>query len=100
MPKVLLFWLMDALTGRTCHGPSGPDAALALLLCPSGRGQALADNLCTAAGGTCELTRDGFYVLSYCAIAVGILSTAVFGRVLPRLEALPLDAWRAKTRTE
>lgn len=51
-----------------------------------------------AAGGECAMQRDGYYALSYGAVAVGLLLFFWFRRVLPQLEALPLEHWRAKTR--
>ena len=42
--------------------------------------------------------RDGFYTLSFAAAALGLVLFFWFRRALPALEALPKDAWRAKTR--
>jgi Acetyl-coenzyme A transporter 1 len=100
MPKLVIFWLMDALTTRECRAPGGAaDAELAGLRCPAARGAPSSGNPCTDAGGTCAITQDGFYILAYAAVAVGFLSTHIYARVFPRLEALPLTAWRSKSRT-
>ena len=47
MSVVQVFWLMDALTVRTCSGAVGG--------CPSSRTAAMAGNACTDAGGVCEV---------------------------------------------
>lgn len=100
MPKLVIFWLMDALTTRECQSPEGGRGDhLAGLRCPAARSAALASNPCTDAGGVCGLTRDGFYLLSYVAAAMGVVCISIYARVIPRLEALPLDAWRSKVRT-
>eukprot|EP00884_Botryococcus_braunii_P021945 jgi/Botrbrau1/8434/Bobra.0237s0053.1 len=100
MPKLIIFWLMDTLTTRECRALGGAeDASLAGLRCPASRGAAKTGNPCTDAGGACTVTRDGFYLLAYVAAAVGFLSIHIYARVFPRLEALPLTAWRSKSRT-
>jgi hypothetical protein len=51
---------MDWLTVRRC---AGADVAASACSAAGGRGMA-ADNACTAAGGSCEVLRDGFYLLA------------------------------------
>lgn len=51
---------------------------------------------CTEAGGACELVADGFYRLSVLAVLLGLGMMLWLQRVLPRLEALPLSAWRSR----
>ena len=53
------------------------------------------ENACVAAGGHCELARDGYYLLSYVMIAFGVLLGLWYRVLLPKLEALPLGSWRA-----
>lgn len=51
---------MDVLTQRQCVGADvAPEACSAA----GGRGVGAA-NACTAAGGACEVLRDGFYILA------------------------------------
>ena len=57
--------------------------------------QAKGENACVAAGGQCVMLRDGYYQLSYVMIAIGICLGLWYRRLLPRLEALPLESWRA-----
>ena len=92
LPKLVMFSLMDALTERRCKGPA-PN--LAGLGCPAGKG-APGGNACAAAGGTCVVVRDGFFLLSYVMIGFGLVLFLWLRRVLPKLEALPTEAWRAK----
>lgn len=96
-----MFALLDLLTVRRCDGPGGPSAAFAALPCPAAA-KALAGGggACAAAGGTCVVTHDGYYLLSYAAVGLGAALSVWFSRSLTRLEALPLEAWRAKSRTQ
>lgn len=45
--------------------------------------------------GECVVVRDGFYPLSYGMALAGLAMGLAFQRVLPRLEAMPLEVWRA-----
>ena len=101
LPKLVMFALVDLLTVRRCDGPGGPSAAFAALPCPAAA-KALAGGggACAAAGGTCVVTHDGYYLLSYAAVGLGAALSVWLSRSLTRLEALPLEAWRAKSRTQ
>ncbi len=69
-----------------------PDSA-----CPANHAAATSpENICVAAGGTCRLMTDGYYGLSYASIALGVGLGFWYMRLLPRLQALPDSAWRAK----
>ena len=139
-----MFALVDLLSVRRCDGPGGPAPAFAALPCPAAA-KALAGGggACAAAGGTCVVTHDGYYLLSYAAVGLGAAlyvwlsaqpdapggaaagglarqvahalararpSLRSQGQPLPaamrlwacrtRLEALPLEAWRAKSRLQ
>ena len=101
LPKLLMIALVDLLTVRRCDGPDGPSAAFAALPCPAAQKTlAGAGGACAAAGGTCVVTHDGYYLLSYAAVALGCGLYVWLARTLPRLEALPVEAWRAKSRTQ
>lgn len=101
LPKLLMFALVDLLTARRCDGLDGPSPAYAALPCPAAQ-KALAGGggACAAAGGRCVVTRDGYYALSFAAVAAGGAMYGWLARTLPRLEALPIEAWRAKSRTQ
>jgi hypothetical protein len=97
LPKLALFSLMDLLTRRKCVGA---DPTLGRHTCPhtqmSGRGE----NACTAAGGECAVEQDGYYMLSYAMVAIGVLIFLWLRVLLPKLDALPLEQWRAKKRRQ
>ena len=95
LPKLAIFWLIDVLSVRQCQDAKGQTM---LQACPGSIDAAKAANACTLAGGTCTRVRDGFYTLSFIAVASGLGLFFWFRRALPRLEALPKDAWRAKAR--
>ncbi len=97
LPKLVLFAAVDFLTARTCVGV---DPTLSAHACPHSRTAGRADNACTRAGGECAVSRDGYYMLSYGAVAFGALLFLWLRRVMPRLEALPLDQWHAKKRRQ
>lgn len=42
------------------------------------------------------MAADGFYVVSYSMVAVGLVLGFVFMRLFPRLISLQLHHWRAK----
>ena len=95
LPKLAIFWLIDVLSVRQCQDTKGQTM---LQACPGSIDAAKADNACTSAGGICTRVRDGFYTLSFIAVVSGLGLFFWFRRALPRLEALPKDAWRAKAR--
>lgn len=42
------------------------------------------------------MAADGFYVVSYSMVVLGLVLGVVFMRLFPRLIHLPLHNWRAK----
>ncbi len=52
-------------------------------------------NTCTNAGGSCMLSFDGYYPLSFAMILLGALLSFHFRQAMPELEALPRSKWRA-----
>ncbi|KAJ9530273.1 hypothetical protein QJQ45_023560, partial [Haematococcus lacustris] len=98
LPKAPAFYLMDVLTRTECTSPVGSDAgstSFAGLQCPSKPKELLAPSACTAAGGRCVVAADGFYLVSTVSLVLGGVLGAVYLRYLPRLMALPREAWRA-----
>ena len=80
------------ITTGNAHMVAGKE----LTYCASPGMQAgLAKSVCVAAGGHCVVARDGYYLLSYMMIAFGVLLGLWYRILLPKLEALPLGAWRA-----
>lgn len=86
---------MDILTERRCHGLAED---LPITSCPRSGTAAAGANACTALGGTCVRIRDGFYPLAYGLAFMGLCMGLVFQRVLPKLEALPLEVWRVNLK--
>ena len=68
VPKVIVFWLIDKAT-KTNTGWSGKK----------------------------DIVRDGFYVVSFAANALGMLLLVGLGRVVRRLERYPTSAWRSSS---
>ena len=96
LPKIALFWAMDAFTMRSCQDlPADMHLAPG---CPGSRSAAQGVNACTALGGRCVVQRDGFYPLAYGMALAGLAMGLLFQRMLPGLEALPVEVWRAKSR--
>jgi MFS transporter, PAT family, solute carrier family 33 (acetyl-CoA transportor), member 1 len=50
---------------------------------------------CVQGGGTCDIQRDGYYVMNIVCVIVGVVT--FYGFIKPaalKLQALPLRAWR------
>ena len=95
LPKLALFSLMDLLTTRKCVGA---DPTLAKHACPNTQIEGRGANPCTQAGGECAVERDGYYMLSYAMVTLGFLIFLWLRVLLPQLDAMPLERWRAKQR--
>lgn len=95
IPKIGIFWLMDILTYRSCQGLADN---LPVTSCPRSGTASAGVNACTALGGKCIMVRDGFYPLAYGLAAAGLCMGLVFQKVLPRLEALPIEVWRVNMK--
>lgn len=94
LPKFAIFAVMDLLSQRECIGA---DTKMGPMVCPANNQAAKApSNPCLIAGGTCQLVHDGYYQLSYTAIAVGVGLGLWYSYLLPQLSALPTLRWRAK----
>jgi hypothetical protein len=50
---------------------------------------------CTSGGGTCNISRDGYYIMNILCVIIG---TAIFVSFIKpaalKLQSLPLKAWR------
>jgi hypothetical protein len=50
---------------------------------------------CLAAGGSCEMQRDGYYIVNILCVLIGVVTFTLFIRPkVLQLQALPLRAWR------
>ena len=97
LPKLALFSLMDLLTTRKCMGA---DPTLERHACPHTQIAGRGENACTQAGGECVVARDGYYGLSYAMVGIGFIIFLWLRVLLPQLDALPLEQWRAKKRRQ
>lgn len=66
--------IVSILYGLTCHGKAGVDE-------------------CNAAGGVCEITTDGYSLLTVTCFVVGIIWLFMSRRALLHLQDLPQDDW-------
>ncbi|KAL3680660.1 hypothetical protein R1sor_023616 [Riccia sorocarpa] len=90
-PRFFIFILLDWLTVQECVGVGTGDGVLPLA-CPTRKGSF---NPCTNAGGTCKITSDGFYPLSFAMILLGAFIGYLCRKRLSNLETAKVDAWRA-----
>lgn len=108
-PRFFVFKAVDSFTVSHCV-PKGVGAKLVehsknllnnlnldkensigLKECVTDKGRAL----CEEIGGTCHITKDGYFITSWICVAIGFITLFVF--ILPtckRLQSLPLTAWR------
>lgn len=94
LPKTPLFAAMDWLTFSQCHDDKG--LLVKNLACPKKIRLLAGSSPCTNAGHTCSMAADGFYVVSYSMVVLGLLLGCVYMRLFPRLISLQLQHWRAK----
>ena len=98
-PRYFVLRLVDAFTSATCH-PGPADAAAKnlkgpLVTQPFSCALQSEKERCTAGGGTCEMLRDGYYIVNIVCVVVGVLTFAAYIRPkVLHLQALPLRAWR------
>lgn len=88
---------MDLLTRRKCVGA---DPTLEKHACPHTQVAGRGVNACTQAGGECAVERDGYYMLSYAMCFIGVMIFLWLRVLLPQLDAMPLEQWRAKKRRQ
>lgn len=93
LPKTPLFYVMDALTISQCTASDGV-TPLPELTCPKKATEMRLSNPCTLQGGSCALVSDGFYIISWSALALGLALGLAYLRLLPVLIGLPLTKWR------
>ncbi|KAL1887514.1 hypothetical protein Sste5346_010175 [Sporothrix stenoceras] len=103
-PRYFVLRLVDYFTKATCHpGPAEMAAKLKGPLVTEAFSCAmqLDKERCTNGGGTCELQRDGYYIVNIMCVVVGTLAFTMFIRPqVLRLQALPLKAWRLSAGKE
>jgi MFS transporter, PAT family, solute carrier family 33 (acetyl-CoA transportor), member 1 len=90
-PRIFVLKLVDDFTVATCTPGPKTEKPFEPYSC------ALMDSKqkCTAAGGICNIQRDGYYITNIICIAIGVVT--FWGFIKPaanRLSVLPLKAWR------
>ncbi|KAK4145338.1 acetyl-coenzyme A transporter 1-domain-containing protein [Dichotomopilus funicola] len=100
-PRFFVLRMVDAFTSATCISPSTPPseklsplADLSALVGTSCAIQADKER-CLAAGGLCEMQRDGYYLVNILCVLIGVVTFVLFIRPkVLQLQSLPLRAWR------
>ncbi|KAL4800565.1 acetyl-coenzyme A transporter 1-domain-containing protein [Aspergillus venezuelensis] len=96
-PRYFILKLVDMFTVATCIPPSTPPSDLKGDLVTSPFSCALEPDRarCTDGGGTCDITRDGYYLTNIFCVAVGTITFIMFIKpAVLKLQGLPLRAWR------
>jgi MFS transporter, PAT family, solute carrier family 33 (acetyl-CoA transportor), member 1 len=88
---------VDSFTQATCHPGSPDQKGLKGALITEAFSCAIQSEKerCVAGGGTCEILKDGYYVVNVICVLFGVVTFFMYIR--PRvlhLQALPLKAWR------
>jgi PAT family acetyl-CoA transporter-like MFS transporter 1 len=93
-PRFFVLRMVDALTSATCR--PNPDAEQKLSFAePFSCALQAEKERCLAAGGICQVHRDGYYVVNVLCVLFGVVSFVLFIRPkVLQLQALPLRAWR------
>ncbi|KAK3172438.1 hypothetical protein OEA41_005760 [Lepraria neglecta] len=100
-PRFFILKLVDTFTIATCHppDPSSPpnakDLKGALITAPFSCVAEAEKHRCLDGGGTCDISRDGYYITNIVCVIIGVVT--FWGFIRPaamKLQALPLRAWR------
>ncbi|KAL8829867.1 MAG: hypothetical protein Q9170_005990 [Blastenia crenularia] len=96
-PRIFVLKLVDYFTVATCHPPSSTPTDLKGDLVTSTFSCALEaqKHRCLEGGGTCDISRDGYYITNVVCVIIGVVT--FWGYIRPaamKLQALPLRAWR------
>lgn len=97
-PRYFVLRLVDSFTSATCN-PGQPKLAAELkgplVTQPFSCSLQIDKERCLAGGGTCDVTRDGYYIVNILCVLVGLLTFVFY--IKPRvlhLQNLPMRAWR------
>ncbi|KAI0730258.1 acetyl-coenzyme A transporter 1-domain-containing protein [Fomitopsis betulina] len=94
-PRYFVLKGVDLFTVATCSVPSMTTLEN---MPPASCVTRAAKGLCTAAGGTCTVERDGYYVMSAICIGAGFILLVFF--MIPtarRLQTIPPKEWRVRS---
>ncbi|RKU45394.1 hypothetical protein DL546_004521 [Coniochaeta pulveracea] len=91
-PRYFVLRMVDAFTSATCR-PGEKSLETTPFSCAI---QADKER-CLLGGGTCEVTRDGYYFVNILCVIFGLVTFVMYIRPkVLQLQALPLRAWRLK----
>lgn len=87
-PSILILWLIPKLTQSSCQNALTNDVIELEQQCHFHHAKA-----CHELGGKCVDIVDGFTILTFCCLVVGIVWIFVFRGYVQRLESIPIDNW-------
>lgn len=98
-PRFFILKFVDYFTVATCHLPTSAPLEKDLkgdLVVSSFNCVAEAEkHRCLDGGGTCDISRDGYYITNVVCVIVGVITFMLYIRPAAlKLQALPLRAWR------
>ncbi|KIW07947.1 uncharacterized protein PV09_01850 [Verruconis gallopava] len=96
-PKYFILKFIDAFTVATCVPPTSipPDLKGDPVISPFSCVLEPDKTRCSAGGGTCNTTTDGYYIVNILCVIVGLLTFYAYIKpAVKRLEALPVRSWR------
>ena len=96
-PRFFILSLVDTFTAATCHPGAADQKGLKGPLVTQAFSCAVRaeKERCVNGGGTCEILRDGYYIVNIICVLFGVFTFVSYIR--PRvlhLQSLPLRAWR------
>ncbi|KAI9819279.1 MAG: hypothetical protein M1827_007436 [Pycnora praestabilis] len=97
-PRFFILKLVDAFTVANCLPPTGKpplDLKSDLITSPFSCALEAEKHRCIDGGGTCNISRDGYYITNVVCVLIGVVT--FWGFIRPaalKLQRLPLSAWR------
>ena len=92
-PRFFVLRMVDAFTTATCI--ADPTSSSSKLAEPFSCAIQADKERCLAAGGICEMQRDGYYFVNILCVLIGVVTfTLIIRPKVLQLQALPLRAWR------
>ena len=98
-PRFFILKLVDFFTVATCAPPVGDPPKLkegaSLITTAFSCAVEAEKRRCKAGGGTCVISRDGYYIMNVMCVIFGVIT--FWGYIRPavrKLQELPLRAWR------
>lgn len=98
-PRFFILKFVDYFTVATCHPPtshpSEKDLKGPLIKAAFNCVAEAEKHRCLDGGGTCDISRDGYYITNVVCVIVGVITFVLYIRPAAlKLQTLPLRAWR------